>query len=37
LAASGRSERPGLPTKTLSSSLTENCRCEATDIKKILK
>ncbi|MEG4405755.1 hypothetical protein [Microcoleus sp. MON2_D5] len=37
LAASGRSQHPGLPTKTPPSSLTENCPSEATDIKKILK
>ncbi|WP_333181334.1 hypothetical protein [Microcoleus sp. S13_C3] len=37
LAASGRSQQPGLPTKTPPSSLTENCPSEATDIKKILK
>ncbi|WP_242721591.1 hypothetical protein [Microcoleus vaginatus] len=37
LAASVRSQHPGLPTKTPSSSLTENCRSQATDIKKILK
>ncbi|MEG3919809.1 hypothetical protein QUA07_11785 [Microcoleus sp. T3_A4] len=37
LAASGRSQRLGLTTKTPPSSLTENCPSEATDIKKILK
>ncbi|MEO6861060.1 MAG: hypothetical protein ABI180_05905 [Microcoleus sp.] len=37
LAVSGRSQRPDEPRKTPSSSLTENCRSEATNLKKILK